>query len=317
MKTNRISILNVLAVLLVSGLFYACSDSVDPAFNETNSVNAFLKKKAPTAENFTVSAETGGTLTTTRGSKIVIPANAFVTASGEAVTGNVEVKMKEITSKADMIFAGAFTMSNDGLLNSGGEYFLQASQNGSALRVADGENIEVTTPAQAVNGDMQLFFAGQQEDPDDVNEFIWVPADTTANQDSVVTYNPVDSTYRLVLDSLGWINIDAFVGESAITCTFNLTGITGLNDENTRAYGIFTGVNGVIAVGRWYGNITDNVITENRLVSLPVNILVVSTIDDKFYYGLLALTPTAGGAYSIPMTLTTEDELEDIIRNIP
>ncbi|MGB0915204.1 MAG: hypothetical protein ACPGVI_03985 [Crocinitomicaceae bacterium] len=287
-----------------------------PTTTETfNSLADYFASNAVESELFTVTAENGGQYSASKGSSLTIPANAFITADGQAVTGAVTIKLKEVFSTNDIINSGIFPISNSYILNSGGEYYLEAKQNGNLLRVADGTFVELSIPAQAIDNNMELFFAAGGEDVDSVN---WeVQPDTLAN--SNFSFNSADGTYDLVLDSLGWGNIDAFDWSVMyFDCDFNLTGLSGLDNSNTTAFAVFQGQNSVWPTGvpSW-GTISNNVISETHLADVPLNLVVISVVNGQLYYGLLDITPQQGTTYSIPMIATTSANLDQVIENLP
>ncbi|PCJ27199.1 MAG: hypothetical protein COA97_04325 [Flavobacteriales bacterium] len=319
-----ISLLGIIILVVIS-----CTKDADQITKDTSSqpsssgeffasINDYFNIKIPQAEFFQIVAENGGTIVTQKGSEIIIPANAFTTQNGQIVSGNITIKMKEIFSNSDIIFSGVFPVFDAAyVLNSGGEFFLEASQNGNILNVQNGQFINVEIPAQAVDPAMQLLFAGGIEDPDSVN---WQPVDT-ATSNAGFAYNSVDSVYSCSLDSLGWINIDGFIQNiTYFNCTFQLTGITGLNNSNTKAYAVFKGENAVWPIGflNWgFGSIINNTIYETHLGSVDMNIVVFSVVDSQLYYGLLDITPTPNQTYQINMSVTTQANLDLIINGLP
>ena len=256
-----------------------------------NSIADFFSSKEVSSEVFTLVAENGGQFTTNKGSTVTIPANSFITMGGQLVTGAIIVKLKEIFSTNDIIYSGIFPRSNSNILNSGGEFFIEARQNGSTLGISDGVFIGVDIPAQAIDNQMELFFAGPDEDTDSIN-WILQPDDSLA--ESSFTFNSIDETYELSLDSLGWGNIDAFDWSIVyIDCNFNLTGVTGLDASNTTAFAVFQGQNSVwpTGVSSW-GSISNNLIYETHLGSVHFKPCCnLSCLNGQRYYGLLDVTP--------------------------
>jgi hypothetical protein len=312
------------ALAISLSLFSCKKKEVEPEIPEStpntptetfSSLADYFASKPVESELFTVIAENGGQFSASKGSSLTIPANAFITSDGQAVTGSVTIKLKEVFSTNDIINSGIFPVSNSYILNSGGEYYLEAKQNGNLLRVADGTFLELDIPAQAVDNNMELFFAAGDEDVDSVN---WVEQpDTLAN--SHFSFNSTDGVYELVLDSLGWGNIDAF--DWSITyfdCDFNLTGLSGLDNSNTTAFAVFQGQNSVWPTGvpSW-GTISNNMISETHLADVPLNLVVISVVNGQLYYGLLDITPQQGTTYSIQMVATTSANLDQVIENLP
>lgn len=279
------------------------------------SLSSFFDLRKVGSETFTFDATTGGTFNASKGSKINIPSNALVFKDGSSVSGSVNLKVKEVFSESDMIFSGVFPISNSYVLNSGGEFFIQASQGGKELIVKNGSMINMEIPAQAVDKNMELFLAGPGEDSDTVN---WVPADSSFTG-SGFSFQSADNSYSINLDSLGWGNIDAFIRNiQYFDCKFTLTGVSGLDNNNTTAFAVFKNQNAVWPVGKGnWGNIIDGVINESHLANVPLNLVVISVVDKKLYSGLLDTTPQDGKTYSIPMTRTSSEKLDQLISNLP
>lgn len=322
MKMNKLIpvSLTLLAGIFVLSISSCKKEEVVPAPNPSvvpetfASLDDYLQTRVPISEDFEILAQTGATLATPKGSIITIPVNAFTTASGQPVTGTVTIRMKEIFSNADMMFSRIFPISNSNVLNSGGEFFIEATQNGNTLIVADGVFIEVDIPAQAPDNQMMLFLAGPVEALDTAN---WQVADSI-NTQSGFGFNSADNTYELDLDTLGWGNIDAFTSVNYFDCVFNLTGLTGLDATNTTAFAVFKDQNTVWPVGTLYwGDITNGVITETHLADVPLNLVVISVVNGQLHYGLLDVTPQQGTTYSIPLIETTSANLDQIISSLP
>ena len=126
-------------------------------------LNDYLNSKTVSSETFTINAGSPSTLSTAKGSVINIPANAFIDQNGNSITGNIDVKIKEIYSTSDIMFSGVYPVAFNNVLNSGGEYFIEASQNNNVLLVDDGAFINLQVPAQAIDPGMELFFGGADE----------------------------------------------------------------------------------------------------------------------------------------------------------
>jgi hypothetical protein len=283
-----------------------------------------MQANTVTAENFSFMAESGKTYITAKGSKLTIPANAFRKSNGALVTGLVDFKIIEVFSPKDMIFSGIMPISYGLVLNSGGEFYMEARSNGEKVRMADGKFVNLVIPAQAIDANMQLFMAQGDAEADSVN---WEAQDTFAqdtnggnrgNFGGSFTFSSADKTYNIEMDSLGWGNIDAFNWNIIyFNCTFDLTGVSGLNSSNTSAFAVFKDQNSVwpMGVGGW-GDITNNKITETHLGSVPMNIVVISVVDEQLYYGLLDITPVDGVNYSIAMSKTTKADLDTLIKGL-
>lgn len=64
-----------------------------------SSLKDFFAENEVSLQTFTVDGTNGGTFTTPQGTKVTIPANAFVTDGGISVTGNITIQFKDFYDK--------------------------------------------------------------------------------------------------------------------------------------------------------------------------------------------------------------------------
>lgn len=129
------------------------SGSSSSSVENYSSVNDFLSKNQPKIQEYIINASLGGTFTSPQGTKVTIPANAFLTQLNTPVTGNVTIQFKDIYRKSDMLFADMPTMIEfTQPLKSGGEFFIKAISNNSGLLLANGKKIVVEQPAALTGG---------------------------------------------------------------------------------------------------------------------------------------------------------------------
>jgi len=106
---------------------------------------------------FQIDASRDTMLTGDAGTRIRVPAQAFVTAGGQAVTGRVTLQLKEAYSPADIALAGLFTKKGKQLLESGGMYYLNAIHDKQNLSVAPGKQLVLSIPTPVVAENMELY----------------------------------------------------------------------------------------------------------------------------------------------------------------
>ena len=139
-----------LFVIVIASIIITASCKKDETHStDTNlvNVNNFLAKQAPSLQSFTINASTGGVLTTTQGTTITIPENAFLSQTNTPISGNVTIEFKDIYKKSDMIFCDKQTLfENCQTLKSGGEFYIKAVQNNIALKIAPNKKIDISLP---------------------------------------------------------------------------------------------------------------------------------------------------------------------------
>jgi len=140
---NRI-ILSLAIIFTIA--FFSCKKDEQQTSTVTehvNSMSAFNAAHKKPTQHFTLNASSGGPISTTGGIDFSFPANAFVNSSGNIITGNVEIQIDEVISKADLIYNSISTHSDGRPLNSGGAYRIQATQGSEILSMAPGKEYHV------------------------------------------------------------------------------------------------------------------------------------------------------------------------------
>jgi hypothetical protein len=125
-----------------------------------------------TEQTLTIQPAQPQTVTAANGTKVVVPAQAFVFEDGTSPEGPVELIVREAFSPSDFITHNLTTTSNGRILQTGGMVYIGAQANGRPLTLADGASLTVALPTQNVDPNMELFYAEQTADGN-VN---WQPA---------------------------------------------------------------------------------------------------------------------------------------------
>lgn len=189
------------ATLLIFG---ACEKQNTAEETENSTVSQTLdeyyqENRDNSMQTFIVDANTPIEVTGMQGTTVTIPANNFLDANGDVLTGNVEVKLIEVFSKLDMIKTDVTTLTAENeMLVSGGEFFLDVTLPGSDQSLRQVEAMLVNVPAEVEDPKMKLWvnngagweLAGAEDrDPDGMME-------------------PYDGGYVAGIMSGGWYNFD-------------------------------------------------------------------------------------------------------------
>jgi hypothetical protein len=230
----------VIAAAIIALSFSACSKNedspslTDAQLNEQgfDKAKAFFQNNAPAYQSFSVDASAGGIITTSKGTKLTFPANAFKNANGQTVSGNVTVEVKDIMDASDMLLGNRPTEANGNMLISFGEMTVKASQNGQALQLRNDSTITrvqvplAPNPAAGQGARDFPIWDGDSLATFSINGHDHENAATTLTQSGYISrginWTPTanigisngngTSTFRL--DSLGqWRNCDALAGD--------------------------------------------------------------------------------------------------------
>lgn len=281
------------------------------AFFESNRVSA--------TQTFTIDGGTFNMITGSQGTKIMIPANSFVDATGSPVTGSVTLELLEILDQDDMIFLNAQTVSNGQLLVSGGELNLQASQSGNPVFLTTGQSLYVEVPTANPNPQMQLF-SGVMEN----GNLNWnLSVDSSGSADSIIIVQ--DSTggswgdyYYFAWDdpSLGWINCDYFWGAS------NLTDVTVLlrgphTWMNTNVFIHFSTINSVLSMYGDWNDLTNQTLKSGNIPEgMAVTFVCISEISGSYYSAFVPATIVTNHIETIDLSPTTLTDFLDDLDNL-
>ena len=247
--------------------------------NTPFSTKFFIENIVP-SQFFTFNASNYWEIKGKKGTNIYFYPGGLKNPAGNIVTGNVEIELKEIYSKGDMILSGIFPISYGKLLVSGGEIFLKVKQNGVELHITDTNHVKVKMPYDGVDTNTMYVFSS----------------------DSLKLYSKTDSTGWgtqgppvTVIDSFGiksygfpypvgnfqWINTDYLEwGPNPLTMIYANTQDTSFNDLNTLIFISFKGKN--IAV-RLQDNNLKNFIKGNIPTQSDVTFIAISEKNGQYY----------------------------------
>jgi hypothetical protein len=196
--------------------------------NDLEQVKAFFEANAPKYQSFTIDASVGGTITTSKGTKINFPAGIFKNGAGQIVTGNVTVDVKDILSASDMLLGNRPTDAGGKMLVSFGEMTVKASQNGAPLQLRnDSARVQVPlapngTAGQQMrdipmwSGDTAVTYTinGRDEENLAITQTGYANPGVTWNANGNFATNNMNGTSSFNLDSLGqWRNCDALMSD--------------------------------------------------------------------------------------------------------
>lgn len=247
----------ILSIAVLSAAFMvSCKKDkqVTNDFNDLGTMAAFFEAYAPKAETFTIDAGVGGSITTSKGTKIKFPANVFLDANNNVVTGNIKVHVKDILKASDMILGDKPTMdAKGGFLRSFGELIVKADKNGAELGIKkDSAQVVVPLGIREANGqgnkipiwsgDTTITFATTGHNhvnaPSSVTSSVKVPKGVNwIDLGTTATSNPAGTESTFLLDALGqWRNCDALSNPPGTRVTVLGYFTTNYNDITSSNY---------------------------------------------------------------------------------
>ncbi len=200
-----------------------------PQNNEVKNINYLSRLETP-SEFFYISPNADTTIYGEKGTRITIHAGCITYKNGDEVKRLIEIELKELFSKADLVLTNKPTVANRQMLVSAGSLYINARAEEQDLAIICPDGITVSIPRNMENSSMDLFL-GQITKRGNVN---WVKDSslTEINMNAAETpnyeeeyyenpggmwYNPETnyesdyvSTYLFTTGKFGWINCDRF-----------------------------------------------------------------------------------------------------------
>jgi outer membrane protein assembly factor BamB len=216
----------------------------------------------------------------------------------------VQLTLREIFSRADMVLSSMPTVSNGRLLESAGEVYLRAAQD-TSIRLSKGVSIRLQTPvpANVASRDSMQLFAG----PTGTGAacFNW-----TLNTDPGSYLTPNPNGYTITVGSIlynsgvGWFNCDRFYSSpNPQNIIVNVTGSNIDPEKNTMVFAVFRTFNGSLRLCDFTapGTFRSGAVP----LGTPVSVAVIRTDGGKLYYGRQDGTVQANSPFSPTLKETT------------
>lgn len=272
----------------------------------------FLNNNKPALQTFTVQAGAASEIHGAKGCTIKFNDNSFKTLAGVPVnSGNIEIQLREATTKKDMILSRTPTISNNELIVSQGVYYLKALQNGFELRI---ENFNINKKIETQPVAPQAFLGGI---PDGTDSFTWigdsvgVVSNDTIVGDSTYYHMFIYSTY--LFQNYNWINCDYFYDNTAPRVAVFFPTTDTLTNYFFQSYLVLDDLNAI-----WpYGSYSNNVLQFSNIPSgLNATLLVYYIVGGKAFVATADITTS--DALSTPITFaeTTEQGLLSILEGL-
>jgi len=238
--------------LLIGVVIFGCKkDQVEPnpgAPNPgnpnptTDLISDLFANTGEPLQAFTMDASTWNVITAAKGTRFYFQPNSFVDNLGNVVSGQVDIEIKEVFSKSDMILSNKFPIGEYGLLESGGQLFINVKQNGAKLQFGSGNSASVDLPVTGTAPQWGMgLFIGNTADPE-ADNLTWAADPDSGWATICVDSSNQDSSYCFNLDTMDWINLDVYMNDpNQTSATVVVPG--GYDDENTRVFVVFNNEN--------------------------------------------------------------------------
>jgi hypothetical protein len=284
------------------------------------SLDEIYKSFIPPSKTLTFDAASGSTFYGNSGTQYSFPAGAFETEMGMPVSGNVQVEVTEYMTKSDMLFSGVFPSNSGDPLVSGGEVNIEATQNNQSLVLKKGKLVTISLPQGGKDPSGMQVYIGSNQDSSGLTKVNWSGIQKDSIKGTGAYYGPGYSWYdtvKIFSDCIRWINCDRILKPSnRININFEIKGITFDSKSTYKMYALFDKQNSVMQI---YNNTSYTTISntfKSAAWDIPTHFIVTAVVNGDFYMGILAVTPSNGGNYTIQVNKTTPTDFKNLIKTL-
>lgn len=144
----------IISLFIVTVFITSCNKDKG---NKTDVFTKVFSSNNLTTQTFSIDVSIDNIIKGTNGTKILIPKNSFVDSTGQPILGTVDIQLKEVFTKQEMILGNLTTTFNGKPLETGGMIFIDALSKGKSLLLADNKSIQVALPTDSTLNGMSLF----------------------------------------------------------------------------------------------------------------------------------------------------------------
>ena len=259
-------------------------------------------------QHFQFTAGTGlVTFTSAHGVTIAFNSNGL-TYNGNPVTGNVVLNFIEIFDKGSMALTYKPTRgrNNNGdlaMLLSGGEFFINAVQDGHQLDIEGLVSLDVPEDDPNLINDGMGLWQPIENDSVSAQAVVWDPAnDVNIGAGVIATGNGYFCTFA----NFGWCNIDMFYADPRPKTTILARAPQGYTDQNCRIYLSYDGYGHSLANLDTYTQ--DGYFSEHYgqiPIGMACHAIFLSVENDGYRYAIKPITIAAGGIINFDFSETT------------
>lgn len=314
--------------LMTAILFTSCTKNDDGDIIIRPTAEDFNELKEAALENLTQTfqfdaADGNISLTSDKGVEIYINTNCL-TLNGNAVTGTIDLEFVELFEKGNMLTTNKPTMGmlpngDMALLISGGEFFVEATQNGAALETNCGFQMQI--PSNLTGGtDAEMIL--WQGIIDDNGDLAWEEDKRDgANGQGGGVFGEGDQYYGF-FQSFGWSNVDKFYSDPRPKTTILVAVPEGYDNTNSSVYLSYDGEETGLAKLDTYDAGTG--LFSEHYGQIPIGLechIIFATEDgDNWKYAIKAVTIVENGVTTFTdgeTSIATEAQLTTTINGLP
>lgn len=291
------------------------SDSVAKALRHRppSMLASFLAGKEIKTFIQTIDADRLTTIVSSNGVRFTFSPFCFSDLSGRQIYGEVQIHLREVFGKSQMVLANLGATSENRLLESAGQFHLQATQNGKPLELTQPINVYMPVIPSLSNKVAVKLFSGSFSTMlgfNDDNIFDWRLVD-----DRPLPFRKVvDKKYfHFEINEFNWYGCHYFYPKKTTRTMVGARAVSAIDAfDDQAAFLVFDNIPSVV---RMYDN-GNGFTALNIPVNLPAKVILLALKDEQLYFGTHAMVLTQSQKVHVELEPVSEELLLQKLRQL-
>jgi hypothetical protein len=266
----------------------------------------FFSKNGVQSQVFSINPCRRSTLVGEKGTRLTVFPFSLVDALGRPVEGEVEISLKEVFSKKEMVLSNRVTTSEDRLLESGGQIFVQAFQSGRPLQLSGPMAVELPLRNRLRNPLGMRLFKGAVSITRAFRsgrDFDW---EMVSNKPVNIRVLNGSKYFAFNLTEFNWWNCDYFFAKKGARTMVSARCVSQIEEfDDLTAFLVFRDTN---SVARMYPG-EHSFTSFNIPLKLAAAVVMMGIYDGQLFLGTCEIDQTSNKLLHVRMGPVTEEEL--------
>ncbi len=273
------------------------SDSGTGAINAQMLLHNFFNETEPQARDFTIDASRMTIIVGTQGIRFSFQPFSFQDLTGQPVRGEVQLQLREIFRKGDMILANRMATSEDRLLECAGQFGLFAFQNGLPLETTQPITVEVPVHYGLVNPVGMRLFVGSHSTvlPYDAEKIF----DWKLVNDKPLKIKKLHGKkyFQFTISEFNWYGCQCFYAKKSGRAMVSARYLSDLEDfDDQAAFLVFQDIQ---SVARMYLS-GQRFTAFNMPTGLSATVVIIAVKERQLYLGIHAINNLSSQLVQVP-----------------
>lgn len=276
-------------------------------------LNNFFAEKEDKVRIHSIDSSRVTTIVGRKGTRFIFQPASFCDMLGNPVKGEVQIHLREVFQKGEMVLSNRMATSEDRLLESAGQFFLYATQDLQTLELCAPIAVEIPVHEGLTNPVAVRLFAGSSSSILPFNSqpiFDWK---LIADKPLKIRKIAGKKYFHFELDTFNWYGCQYFFAKKSARTMVSARCVTDVESfDDQAAFLVFKDIH---SVARMYLN-GNRFTAFNIPVNLSANALIIALKDKQLYFGARLIEQISSQSVPVKLEPISEEQLLETLRNL-